>query len=269
MTTKITKTALLNAKFLGDDSDKPETLNICLANEKIIGLGYVPDDDDFDQIDAQDHVIMLQAFNLNSALTESSSEITNNGISLSFLVGDDSSIIFIDQLAYNLDKLSSVQASVCLIFGKGSASEALFVTQEFKKTPYHFSLHFIIETNELNTIDYMLTQSSDSLSFGLLIDTTVSLHMPTIQTLLNDTRLLSLSTTDSNQLLGLIVKSCPDNFYSVMTSFFKRSLTKLFPAYRMPLALSKTASFALIPNSQDLFEKQGCLVTVSKGKIYR
>ena len=51
----MTKTVLLNAKLIKPDSKPPETCNLLLANGKLIGMGYIPDEaeDSVHQIDLQ------------------------------------------------------------------------------------------------------------------------------------------------------------------------------------------------------------------------
>ena len=87
MTSKKTKKntmiqAITNAKWLSSKTDK--ILNIAIKNHKIIALGYLPDEDDINEINVCHHLMINNVFNLGSFLhnessqTEPNSQLTNN-----------------------------------------------------------------------------------------------------------------------------------------------------------------------------------------------
>lgn len=59
------KTAIINAKPLHNNLDLPERKNLLLCNKKIIGIGYIPDDDKSTIIEANDYNILFDTVYLN------------------------------------------------------------------------------------------------------------------------------------------------------------------------------------------------------------
>ena len=259
--------AIVDAKILSEDSQKAEILNIAIQHNRIIALGYTPDDEGVEYIDAKHHFIIPNCYNLYTSLSGAQHNDANTGLSVHIQASNQ--VMIIPELAYHLDALNDVPDEHALILSSGVASEALYIAQELKKTAIKNRIHFIVDSNDCETLPYVLTHSSDQLTFGLCVDTSQPVHQESIRALMGDEKLLSISTKDDTELLQLLYQLFPEDFYKVSTSFFKRSLKTLFPSEYQPLSLNKAASFSIIPTRKELFEKQGALLTVRSGKIIK
>ncbi len=79
--------AITNAKLLSSDlatSDTDKILNIAIKNQKIVALGYLPDDEDIEEINVCHHLIINNVFNIgcfiknNNSKTEPNTQLKEN-----------------------------------------------------------------------------------------------------------------------------------------------------------------------------------------------
>ena len=58
MTLKNNKIALINGKLVDGKNKKSDVTNILFINDQILGMGYIPDDDDSNVVDAKNSWIV-------------------------------------------------------------------------------------------------------------------------------------------------------------------------------------------------------------------
>ena len=69
--------AITNAKLLSSDlatSDTDKILNIAIKNQKIVALGYLPDDEDIEEINVCHHLIINNVFNIGCFIKNNNSK---------------------------------------------------------------------------------------------------------------------------------------------------------------------------------------------------
>ncbi|MBH38355.1 hypothetical protein CL658_04920 [bacterium] len=215
--------AITNAKLLSSDSDK--ILNIAIKNTKVIALGYLPDDDTIEEINACHHLIINNVFNIGSFIKNKPSQTEPNA-----QLKENPTIKPIDsyELVKHIHSQSLPPSQKCYV-ANVQISEFLFILQETTKTPIASHCHLILQHIDEETCSILNTLTlPDCLSLGIYLPTDPTSISSTIEPLILAKTITSVSCDPSSALSSLIMKYFPKNYPKICQLLFNDASKTIF-----------------------------------------
>jgi hypothetical protein len=244
-----------------DTLNKNTNLNIGLRNSKIIALGYLPDDEEFTQIEAKNYLIIENTFNLIQGFKSSETLETslNNGISLS--TNSFNSIHFHETYAFfnSFKSMKFIPGNTYILYL--TLSELLFIIQESSYLKNDSNFHFIIDiTNEsLTSIETINLQKN--ISLGLVIKKNIEIYKKRLTKLIQQEKVLTISSIISQELIPTL--------YKLFNSLNKQIISKLFNPYFLKKELKNQLLIGRKPNITFIKKSSpyDILCTLKEGEI--
>ncbi len=233
--------AITNAKLLSTDTDS--ILNIAIKNQKIIALGYLPDEDNIDEINVCHHLIINNVFNIGNfinndiSITEPNTQLNNN-----------SNIIAIDgyELIKHVNSKTLKSSQQCYI-ASVQLSELLFIIQEATKKPLPSHCHLILNNidNEASTMLSSI-KLPESVSIGIYLPEESSPNLNNIETLILAKTIVSLSCKPSTALSSAIMTYFPKNYTKIFDLLFNEASKTIFQISPIPIKIGNIINATFI-----------------------
>jgi hypothetical protein len=226
--------AITNAKLLTAESNS--MLNIAIKNHKIIALGYLPDDDDVEEINVCHHFILNNIFNLGAFINNQPCS-TESNTSLKNLNSFD--IIDSYELIQQVNSKTVSSSKKCLI-SSISLSELLFLIQETNKHPLPIHCHLILNQIDNETCDLLnSTEFPENISIGIYLTESSTQISSSLESLILAKKITSLSSHPSNPLATLIMTTFPENYKKIYETIFINASNKIFDIKATPIEIGK------------------------------
>tara|TARA_B100000427_G_scaffold90018_1_gene74307 strand:+ start:1880 stop:2692 length:813 start_codon:yes stop_codon:yes gene_type:complete len=233
-TNKLSIQALTNAKYLEHDSHK--ILNIAIKNQNVIALGYLPDEETVDEINLCHHIIVNNAFNIGlfSKNISSKTEPTHPLITNANLSPIDSY-----ELIKHINSQSLPETDQCYV-SSVQVSECLFILQEVTKKPLKSDCHLILEYLDEETCTILSSiKLPECLSLGIYLTNAESNYLTTIEHLILNKTITSVSCEPSFALCSLIMKQFPETYQNIMSLLFNDASKTVFKLTPTPIEIGK------------------------------
>ncbi|MAH80939.1 MAG: hypothetical protein CMP39_04600 [Rickettsiales bacterium] len=255
-----------------------ETINLIISNQKIIGVGYLPDDEESNKINAKNHLLVPNIINFTHLFSKEIKRLKNNGISkLNNAVLNcenvDSSpnnpeFIIHENLAYdenNNEILKIYKMSQKPILTKVQFSEMNFIIDKYKNS--EIELHFILNYYDKNILNSIESNPYKNFTFGLIIDTIHEELCESITKQILENKIVSISTMDDNILISNLSEIAKQNLPEVFYKLYDENLYKIFKIKNKNFAMLSRPNISAIKTPQNDSEKTTILTTISDGVI--
>lgn len=251
--------AITDAKLT--DASSSRILNIGLKKGKIIALGYLPDDEPYLNISAKDHLIIPNPVNLATLASEGPLRATHSFIhslynSVHFLSGHDLAMA-IHNNTFPLQKP---------ILCQGTLSEWLYINQHIPPTASH-PLHYILDQPCQEGLDTISSYSgSTPVSFGLILTPETPNLATTIQTLIAEKKVMSLSSTQPDTLCPLLLQHFGASLAGKLSmTLFSDNIPPLFGISLPKITLGSALSACIIHSNHPYT----VLADIKDGTVYK
>lgn len=242
--------AITNAKLLSSDlatSDTDKILNIAIKNQKIVALGYLPDDEDIEEINVCHHLIINNVFNIGCFIKNNNSKTEPNT-----QLKESPNIRIID--SYELIKQvndQSLESSPNCYIASVQLSECLFILQEANKTPLSTHCHLILEYIDEETCTLLTnTKLPKEVSIGIYLPTESSPTIKHIETLILSKTISSLSCKPESALTTTIMTYFPNNYAKICNVLFNEASKAIFNIEPISIKIGNTINATFIQKKQ-------------------
>ena len=255
-----------------------ETINIILSKQTIIGVGYLPDDEDCDKINAKNHLIVANITNLNSLFKNKIDSERNNGISnrtpsywnieTESIPKQKTDFIIHPNLAYdeNIERINNIYDNTKkAIISNVQFSEMNYIIETYKKL--ETKLHLILNHCDELTLNTIKKTPYKHITFGILYHQNLANYIPLINQLITEKKITSISSTDNDSLLhslhNISKKHLPDLLYDL----FDKNFEEVFHIKNKNFSMLSKPNLSIINIPQNETEEISILATIIKGNI--
>lgn len=255
-----------------------ETVNITICNNKIIGLGYLPDDENCTQINAKNHLLVPNITNLEKLFCSDQETLSNNGVSninpetYNIKTHKDlnkkNDFIIHPDLPYDedIEKITTIQANLKKpIITKVQSSEMSFLIERYKEKTTQ--LHLILTTYDKYIEATINNNLYKNITFGLELNNIEKKDYEHVLYLLKTKKITSITTKNNNDLIPLLYNIAKESLPEILYTLFDENFSNIFGIKNKHFALLEKPNLTGIYVPQKNSERLSILMTISKGTI--
>lgn len=241
-------------------STNTNTLNIGIKNNKIIALGYLPDDEEYKEINAKNHQIIENTFNIIDEF-HPPYQSYNNGITLH--VSSFSTIHILKTYTFlkEFKSMNFNQENTYIL--SLSLSELLYIIQESDCLKDKANFHLIIDLTEESLASIEAISLHKNISIGFILNKNNDKYKNQLIKLIKQEKVTTLSSKNTPDLIPSLFKL----FNESNTDIISKLLTPYFlkKELKNQLLIGTKPSITFIKKSSPF----SILCTVKKGEIYK
>ena len=250
---------ITDAKKYHVPTKNTEIFNLLLVDGKILGYGYLPDDETAEHLDCKEQFIVPNTFNLASCF---SSVAVDNMFSIKQLPilnidaittdkPTDNQFIVSHQYPYQkltVKQESFLKSKKAPLIILSSISEALFMLQNNK---INITIHIILKEVNNDLINHISQNSFSNISFGFFIEDILNFNKTPVIELLESKKITSISSRKSHTYFDSFCSFFGDDSLYIMSLLFEEYSKKIFQFNMSSFKLFNSPSFNIIhPNNK-------------------
>ncbi len=255
-----------------------ETVNITICNNKIIGMGYLPDDENCKQINAKNHLLVPNITNLGQLFCSEDEILSNNGVSninpethnviTSKNINKNIDFIIHPDLPYDedIEKITTIQKNLKKpIITKVQSSEMSFLIERYKEKTTQ--LHLILTTYDKYIETTVNNNLYKNITFGLELNNIEKKDYEHVLHLLRTKKITSVTTKNNNDLIPLLYNIAKESLPEILYTLFDENFSNIFGIKNKHFALLQKPNLTGLYIPKEDSETLSILMTISKGTI--